>query len=223
MGGTHACDTPPIGGGGMSAGLVIFLHGVGSRGASFAPLLAQWGTDLPTIALAAPDAPFTFDLAPDGRQWFSIKGVTEANRTERIVAARQAFDDTLQSCISEAGFENRLDRVVLVGFSQGSIMALDAAVSGSWPVAGVAAFSGRLASPPSHAPSTGTRILLIHGDADPIMPVREAHKAARTLTTIGMTVTCDILPGVGHTLTASGVTRAREFIRTLLLPGSLVS
>ena len=81
----------------MRAGLVIFLHGVGSQGASFAPLLAQWAVDLPTIALAAPDAPFAFDLAPDGRQWFSIKGVTEANRAERIVAARQAFDDTLQS------------------------------------------------------------------------------------------------------------------------------
>ncbi|WP_212377318.1 alpha/beta hydrolase [Acetobacter persici] len=207
----------------MSAGLVIFLHGVGSRGASFAPLLAQWGTDLPTIALAAPDAPFTFDLAPDGRQWFSIKGVTEANRTERIVAARQAFDDTLQSCISEAGFENRLDRVVLVGFSQGSIMALDAAVSGSWPVAGVAAFSGRLASPPFYAPSTGTRILLIHGDADPLMPVQESQRAAQTLTTIGMTVTCDILPGVGHTLTASGVRRAQDFIQSLLLPGASAS
>jgi len=207
----------------MSAGLVIFLHGVGSRGASFAPLLAQWGVNLPTIALTAPDAPFTFDLAPDGRQWFSIKGVTETNRTERIVAVRQAFDDTLQSCISEAGFANRLDRVVLVGFSQGSIMALDAVVSGRWPVAGVVAFSGRLASPLVYAPSTGTRILLIHGDADPIMPVQESQRAAQTLTTIGMTVTCDILPGVGHTLTASGVRRAQNFTQSLLLPGSSAS
>lgn len=223
MGGTSTCNTSPIGGGDMSAGLIIFLHGVGSQGASFASLMAQWGADLPTLALAAPDAPFTFDLAPNGRQWFSIKGVTEANRTERIVAARQAFDDTLQSCISEAGFENRLDQVVLVGFSQGSIMALDAVVSGRWPVAGVAAFSGRLASPPFYAPSTGTRILLIHGDADPIMPVQEAHVAAQIMTTIGMTVTCDILPDVGHTLTTSGITRAQEFIRPLLLSGSFAS
>ena len=207
----------------MSPGLIIFLHGVGSQGASLTPLLAQWGAELPAITLAAPDAPFAFDLAPDGRQWFSIRGVTEDNRPERVVTARQAFDDTLQSYISKAGFENRLDRVVLVGFSQGSIMALDAAVSGRWPVAGVVAFSGRLASPPFYAPCTGTRILLIHGDADPIMPVQEAHGAAQIMTTIGMTVTCDILPDVGHTLTASGVTRAEEFIRTLLLPGSFAS
>ena len=205
----------------MSDGLIIFLHGVGSQGASFSPLLTQWAVDLPTIALAAPDAPFMFDLAPAGRQWFSIKGVTEANRAERIVAARQAFDNMLQSCIADAGFGNRLDRVVLVGFSQGSIMALDAVVSGRWPVAGVVAFSGRLASPPLYAPSMETRILLIHGDADTIMPVQEARKAEQILTTIGMTVTCDILPGVGHTLTNSGVKRAQEFIQSLLLPGSV--
>lgn len=205
----------------MSDGLIIFLHGVGSQGASFSPLLTQWAVDLPTITLAAPDAPFMFDLAPAGRQWFSIKGVTEANRAERIVTARQAFDDTLQSCITKAGFGNRLDRVVLVGFSQGSIMALDAVVSGRWPVAGVVAFSGRLTSPPLYAPSTETRILLIHGDADTIMPVQEAQKAEQILTTIGMTVTCDILPGVGHTLTNSGVKQAQEFIQSLLLPGSV--
>ncbi|MCH4023483.1 MAG: dienelactone hydrolase family protein [Acetobacter sp.] len=205
----------------MSDGLIIFLHGVGSQGASFSLLLTQWAVDLPTITLAAPDAPFMFDLAPAGRQWFSIKGVTEANRAERIVAARQAFDDTLQSCITKAGFGNRLDRVVLVGFSQGSIMALDAVVSGRWPVAGVVAFSGRLASPPLYAPSTETRILLIHGDADTIMPVQEAQKAEQILTTIGMTVTCDILPGVGHALTNSGVKRAQEFIQSLLFPGSI--
>lgn len=207
----------------MSDGLVIFLHGVGSQGASFSPLLTQWAVDMPTIALAAPDAPFAFDLASDGRQWFSIKGVTESNRVERIVSARQAFDDTLQSCISKAGFADRLDKVVLVGFSQGSIMALDAVVSGRWPVAGVVAFSGRLASPSSHAPSTETSILLVHGDADLIMPVQEAQKAAHILTTIGMTVTCDILPGVGHTLTDYGVRRAQEFIRSLLLPGLFAS
>ncbi|MDT8870817.1 hypothetical protein RAA17_05850 [Komagataeibacter rhaeticus] len=55
------------------------------------------------------------------------------------------------------------------------------------------------------------------------MPVQEAHRAAQIMTTIGMTVTCDILPGVGHTLTASGVTRVQEFILPLLLPGSFAS
>ncbi|MCH4091456.1 alpha/beta hydrolase [Acetobacter sp.] len=204
----------------MSDGLVIFLHGVGSQGASFSPLLTQWRTDLPVVALTAPDAPFPFDLAPNGRQWFSVKGVTEANRAERIVAARQAFDETLRACVTEAGFEDRLDRVALVGFSQGSIMALDAVVSGRWPVAGVVAFSGRLASPAPYTPARQTRILLIHGDADPIMPVQEASKAAEILTSIGMSVTCDILPGVDHTLTASGVAQALSFVKTVLLADS---
>lgn len=202
----------------MKAGLVIFLHGVGSQGAAFSPLLVQWRTDLPLVAFASPDAPFPFDLAPRGRQWFSVKGVTETNRAERIVAAREAFDATLRACIAEAGFENRLDQVVLVGFSQGSIMALDAVVSGQWPVAGIVAFSGRLASPAPYTPAQHVPIFLVHGDADPVMPVQEASKAAETLTRLGLTVTCDILPSVGHTLTAAGAVRALNFVQTILLP-----
>ncbi|WP_317215914.1 dienelactone hydrolase family protein [Gluconobacter sp. GP1] len=220
MGRTSTRGKPFIGGADMKAGLVIFLHGVGSQGAVFAPLLAQWRTDLPLVAFASPDAPFPFDCASSGRQWFSIKGVTESNRAERIVATRQAFDETLHACISEAGFENRLDRVVLVGFSQGSIMALDAVVSGRWPVAGVVAFSGRLASPAPYTPAQQTPILLVHGDADPIMPVQEAPKAAEILSTLGMTVICDILPGVGHALTSAGAARALDFVRISLLPGT---
>lgn len=206
----------------MKNGLVIFLHGVGSQGATFAPLAAQWATDCPMLDFATPDAPFPFDLASQGRQWFSIRGVTDANRAERIVAARQAFDETLRACIAEAGLEDELEKIVLVGFSQGAIVALDAVVSGRWPVAGVVAFSGRLASPQPFLPATRTRVLLVHGDADAVMPVQEAPRAERALTMAGIGVECDILPGVGHTLSASGATRALDFVRARLLAGSAV-
>lgn len=205
----------------MSTGLIVFLHGVGSHGASFSSLAAQWADEFPATAFATPNAPFAFDLAPDGRQWFSIKGVTEHNRAERIVAARQSFDDLLRACIADAGFEDRLEQVVLVGFSQGSIMALDAVISGRWSVVGVVAFSGGpLASLPPYAPATEEPVLLVHGDADGIMPVQEAAGAVQILTRLGMSVVGDILPDVGHTLSSRGTARALEFVRGCLFPGS---
>lgn len=204
----------------MSTGLIVFLHGVGSQGASFSSLAAQWAEELPAAAFAAPDAPFVFDLAPNGRQWFSVKGVTENNRAERIVAARQAFDELLHTSIADAGFQDRLEQVVLVGFSQGSIMALDAVVSGRWPVAGVVAFSGRLASPLPYIPCLKTPVLLVHGDADGVMPVEEAVRASQNLSGAGVSVVCDILPGVGHTVSAAGAGRALEFVKACLFSSS---
>lgn len=202
----------------MSRGLVVFLHGVGSHGASFAPIMRAWATERPDLEYAAPDAPFAFDLGPSGRQWFSIRGVTPHNRVERVVAARAAFDATLQACMDDAGFAGQPERVVLVGFSQGSIMALDAVASGRWPVAGVIAFSGRLASPQPYTPHAGTPVLLIHGAADPVMPPDEAPKAAQALEQVGVAVKTVILPGVEHTITAQGLARAYAFLHTCLPP-----
>lgn len=195
----------------MKRHLVILLHGVGSNGAGLAPLADAWRHELPNVDFASPDAPFAFDRGP-GRQWFSISGVTEANRPERVAAARAAFDQTLHDIIASHGLTDAPERVALVGFSQGSIMALDALASGRWPVAGIVAFSGRLASPLPLTPVKTTPALLIHGDADPIMPVGESERAAAALNTLGVDATVHVLPGVGHTVSFEGASLAGLFL-----------
>jgi phospholipase/carboxylesterase len=201
----------------MSRGLVIFLHGVGSRGADLAPLGDAWRAVLPETAFAAPDAPFPFDQGGAGRQWFSVRGVTPANRADRVLAAREAFDQAIGGIVAAHGLEGRPDRVALVGFSQGSIMALDAVASGRWPVAAVVAFSGRLASPTPFRPATGSRVLLVHGDADPVMPVQEGLEAEALLKRAGVDVTLRRLPGLGHTISQQGTTAAGAFLSQALV------
>ncbi len=201
----------------MTDSLVIFLHGVGSRGADLAPLGAAWRTALPHTAFAAPDGPFPFGPGGMGRQWFSVQGVTEANRPQRVADARDAFDAVLKDILAAHGLSDRPDRVALVGFSQGSIMALDAMASGRWPVAAVLAYSGRLASPTPLHPAPGTRTLLIHGDADPIMPVALAAEAESQLKEAGANVRRLILPRLGHTLSAPGVDAGATFLAETLV------
>ena len=195
----------------MNHNLVVLLHGVGSNGANLATLADAWHHALPNTGFEAPDGPYPFGHGP-GRQWFSVNGVTEANRLERVVAAREAFDKTLREIIAAHGLADHPERVALVGFSQGSIMALDAVASGRWPVAAVVAFSGRLASPRPLTPAPGTRVLLIHGNADPVMPVTESVRAETTLSELGVAVTSHVLPGVGHTISSEGATIAGAFL-----------
>jgi phospholipase/carboxylesterase len=196
--------------------LVVFLHGVGSRGADLMPLAQGWWQALPATAFAAPNGPYAFDGGGPGRQWFSVSGVTEANRPQRIVAARPAFDDVLRTAIAQHELMNHLNRVVLVGFSQGSIMALDAVVSGRWPVAAVVAYSGRLASPRPFMPAGLPRVLAVHGAADPVIPARSSTDAAATLRELGLDADSCILPGVGHAITAQGAQLGAEFIAKVL-------
>lgn len=193
--------------------LVIFLHGVGSSGADLLPLAGRLRDALPGTAFAAPDAPFPFPYGM-GHQWFSIAGVTEDNRAGRIEAARADFDRVIGEIIETHGFADKLDRVAFVGFSQGTIMALDALASGRWPVGAIVGFSGRLASPLPLplSPGRATPVLLVHGAADSVIPAAETVKATAILQGLGVDVESRILPGVDHTISAEGIELAGEFL-----------
>ncbi len=188
--------------------LVILLHGVGAHGSSMAWLADPLGL-ASGIAVAAPDAPFAFDAAPQGpgRQWFSVTGVTAANRAARVAAARAPFDALLAGIVAEHGLTDALDRVALVGFSQGSIMALDAVATGRWPVGLLVAFSGRFVGPaPASPPKTPT--LIAHGTADTAIPVAEGYHAHASLPHAEFIVE----DGIGHAPGPQGVARARAML-----------
>lgn len=191
-----------------AARLVILLHGVGAHGSSIAWLADH--LDLPaSTAIAAPDAPFPFDPVPygPGRQWFSVTGVTAENRPARVIAARTPFDAVLSRLIADHGLTDALDRVALVGFSQGSIMALDAVAHGRWPVGALVAFSGRFVGPaPATAPKTP--ILIAHGTADTAIPVAEGHHAHEALPQAELVIE----PCIGHAPGPQGVARARALL-----------
>lgn len=196
--------------------LVVLLHGVGGNGADLAPLAASLRANLPRTLFASPDAPNRFDQGA-GRQWFSVVGVTEANRPLRIVAAREGFDRVVMAELEAAGLSGHWDRVALVGFSQGAIMALDAMATGRLPVRAVVAFSGRLATPGPLAPVTGARALLVHGEVDPVIPARESVEAAAALRAAGVAADCQIAPGLGHSISPQGVALAAAFLADALV------
>jgi phospholipase/carboxylesterase len=200
----------------MSAALVILLHGVGSRGADLAPLGRHCEAALPGLRAVAPDAPFAFDGGGQGRQWFSVAGVSEANRAGRILAARPAFARTIDGLIEQEGFAGRHDRVALLGFSQGAIMALDAVVSASWRVRGVVAIAGRLASPRPFAPAPQADVLVVHGAADPVMPVALSAEAVTGLDEAGILAHRHVIPGMGHAIGPQAVTVATRFLQQVL-------
>ncbi len=204
---------------GANDSLVVFLHGVGASGADLAPLAEPLSAFLPSTAFAAPDAPARFDGGELGRQWFSIAGVGADNRQQRIEQAREGFDRVVSAALAERGFAGRLDRVALFGFSQGAMMALDAVASGRWPVAAVVAAARRRAGAADPLPAAAaTPALLLHGEADAMVPAEESRRAATRLKAAGFNVEARFFARLGHAISGEGVAAAGAFLARALTP-----
>ncbi len=177
---------------------VVFLHGVGSSGAGMRPLADA----LALHEAHCPDGPEPFEMGP-GRQWFSVKGVTELNRPARVATALPAARR-----IIEALGDPR--ETWLVGFSQGAIMALHLVAEGL-PVAGVVAIAGRLADPvPARA--EWPPIWQLHGADDAVMPLAAAQAAEGWLREAGAAPELTVFPGLGHSVDARVLQRLREVL-----------
>ncbi|MEH7827164.1 alpha/beta hydrolase [Gemmobacter denitrificans] len=199
----------------MAETLIVILHGVGGRGAHLQPLADMIGAELPGARFALPDAPNRYDWDDSGRQWFSVKDITPRNRPARLRAARAAFDQVLATTIAGHGFGDRPDRVALVGFSQGAIMAMDAVMSGRFRPQALAALSGRLVKSATGLP--GIPVMLSHGLDDPVIPARDAIAAAAHWGKQGCPVDLHLWTGLGHWFDARVATTTAAFLRRALI------
>ncbi|MEY4748145.1 MAG: hypothetical protein RIQ60_359 [Pseudomonadota bacterium] len=182
---------------GQAEQLFILLHGVGATPDGFAPLAQVLRSRFAQAAVLAPAGFDAFDMAPAGRQWFSVRGVTEDNRPARVAAAMPRLLTWIKSAQQHIGVGQQA--TALIGFSQGSIMALEAVAAEDGLVGRVLAFSGRYALLPAVAPAL-TTLHLLHGSADSVMPVSLARAALDHLGQLDGDATLDIAEGVGHEL-----------------------
>lgn len=174
--------------------LVLLFHGVGASPEGFQALAPELARDDRWVV--AVRSPFASDLGA-GWQWFSVLGVTESSRSERIAAVLPRFADTVQRWQAHTGLSAL--QTVLAGFSQGAIMSLESTQTGEPLATRVVAMSGRFATPPRQAPA-GVVWRFIHGDQDPVIPAAFSAQAAQQLQALGADARADQLPGLGHAI-----------------------
>jgi phospholipase/carboxylesterase len=174
--------------------LFLLFHGVGATPEGLVPLGERLAREFPEAAVVSIPGPDRSDLG-GGFQWFSVRGVTEENRPQRVADTLERFRQTVQAWQQRTGVA--ASETTLIGFSQGAIMALAAAQSAQPPAGRVVSLSGRYPELPTKAPA-GVRLHFIHGDADPVIPVAWAQQAVSTLQDLGSPVTLDVLPRLAH-------------------------
>ncbi|WP_375265744.1 alpha/beta hydrolase [Planktotalea sp.] len=205
---------------GETHSVVVFLHGYGANGADLLGLADPLGEHLPDTLFVAPDAPEDCAGSPMGYQWFPIPWIDNSSEEEAERGMNAAVDDLNAFLDALMVDEDVLpEQVVLFGFSQGTMMSLHVAPRREDAVAGVVGFSGRLLSPELLADEVVVRppILLVHGDADDVVPVQSLPDAADALQKAGFEdVYAHIMKGTAHGIAPDGLSVALAFMRDKL-------
>ncbi|MGE0723866.1 MAG: alpha/beta hydrolase [Alphaproteobacteria bacterium] len=202
--------------GGAPQEIVLLLHGLGADGEDLIGLAPYIAQHRPHARFLAPNAPYPCDMAPYGYQWFSLQDRTPAMMLAGAEAAAPLLDSFIDEALAEAALPD--DRLVLVGFSQGTMMSLHVAPRRPRAVAGIVGFSGALLAPERLAADARSKppVLLIHGDADPIVPFQAMAVAERALGEGGFDVRTERRPGLPHSIDEPGIRRAVAFIAETL-------
>lgn len=185
-------------GGGAPRQLVILLHGVGADGNDLIGLAPIYQAVLPSALLIAPNAPFRFDMAPFGYQWFSLQNMQADTRLNGVRSAAPILDTFIDDQLAKHGLSE--DRLVLIGFSQGAMMALYVGLRREKAVAGIISHSGMLVGESRLAGEIRSRppVLLTHGALDEVLPVQAMPVAEGTLRAADVPVEAHVMPGLGH-------------------------
>lgn len=198
---------------------VIFLHGYGADGNDLLGLADPLMPHLPDTLFLAPDAPERCAGTPFGRQWFPIPWL-DGSTEEAAAQGMQAAVADLNAFVDAVLAENALTpaQLAIVGFSQGTMMALETFPRRAKPVAGIVAFSGRLLRPEALEAEAMSKppVLLAHGDQDPVVPFADMGLAGDALVQAGFETYAHVMKGTPHGIAPDGLSVALSFLKEKL-------
>ena len=202
----------PPAAGGAPRQLVVFLHGYGADGNDLIGLGREWAKLLPHTAFVSPHAPEPCGAAPMGRQWFNLTFRDAGELVRGVKQAAPALEAFLEAELKRHHLPAR--SLALVGFSQGTMMALGVGLKRQPPPAAIVGYSGALATIEAlPAPGTAPAILLVHGDMDELIPVDAMFMAREQLAQAGLAVEWHVAQGIGHGIDAQGLHLGGAFLK----------
>lgn len=198
--------------------MVILLHGYGSNGEDLMGLVPYWRASLPDTVFLSPNAPEICPGAPGGYQWWSLADFGRESRAAGVRKAAPLVNAFIDMHREAYGLPN--SKVALVGFSQGTMMALHVAPRRPEVLAGVVGYSGMLADPEALQAEVKTKppLLLIHGDADPMVPFTAMGQAEAEFKGLGFEIATHASRGLGHSIDEAGLRLGGDFLAKALRP-----
>ena len=202
---------------GPARALVVLLHGYGADGNDLIDIGRAWQQLLPDAAFVSPHAPRPCGQAPMGREWFPLTFRDPNERWSGVNAAAPDLTRFLDTELQRRGLPP--SALALVGFSQGTMMALHVGLRRAVPPAAIVGYSGILVLPVSGGIEAMKNeivarppVLLVHGDMDDLIPAQALFQATQGLAALGIPVEWHLSSGIGHGIDGEGLRQGGEFL-----------
>jgi phospholipase/carboxylesterase len=202
---------------GAAKQLVVFLHGYGADGKDLIEIGRAWQQYLPDAAFVSPHAPEPCAGAPMGRQWFPLTFRDPDERWKGVNAAAPALNRFLDAELARRKLPAAA--LALVGFSQGTMMALHTGLRRATAPAAIVGYSGLFVLPNNAEPDAVAAeiksrppVLLIHGDQDDLIPPQALFHSTSALAALGVPVEWHLSKGIGHGIDQEGLRHGGEFL-----------
>ncbi len=195
--------------------LVVLLHGWGADGDDLITMAPHWGQLMRDTAFVSPHAPFPCDMGY-GRQWFSLADRTPAMLVARLKAVVPVVNAFIEAELAALGLGP--ERLALIGFSQGTMLSLYLAPRRAPACAAVLGYSGALLGGETLSAEVTARppVMLIHGEADSMVPSSSMAQAKESLEAVGFKVESHLRPGLGHGIDSEGLALGGRFLAEAL-------
>jgi phospholipase/carboxylesterase len=203
--------------GGAARNLVVFLHGYGADGNDLIDIGRAWQPMMPNTAFVSPHAPNRCGPSSTGREWFPLTDRAASERWLGVTSAAPALDRFFDAELTRRNLPP--SALALIGFSQGTMMALHVGLRRATAPLAIVGYSGVLVMPPDAKPETlagqitsRPPVLLIHGDSDDRIPPQALFQASNVLAAADVPVEWHLSPGLGHGIDPEGLRQGAEFI-----------
>jgi phospholipase/carboxylesterase len=193
-------------------GLVVTLHGYGSNGDDLISLAPYWDRLLPDVQFSSPNAPARVQGFGEMYQWFPIESMDPVHLAKGVRDAAPMLEAFLDAEMARFGVTKA--QTALVGFSQGTMMALQVGLASKEPYAGVLGFSGALVGNPEVA--SKPPVLLVHGEQDDVVPLAASQMAQQFLSAAGLDARLHVSPRAAHTIAMDGLQLGGAFLTRVL-------
>ncbi len=197
--------------------IIILCHGFGGDGKDISMLAINWQRFLPEAIFLCPNGPEICSINTNGYQWFDLTTEKDEIILEKSLVAEEKLSLFIEQALDNFQLEH--NDLALIGFSQGCMMSIQVALKKNKQINSLIGYSGKIINQKhlSNNIKSKPKILLMHGENDPIVSPTHLLEAKEFLHKNGIKSKTKIFKNCEHKIPTEGVSLGLTFLKKNLL------